>query len=125
MKRLIPVVAALALLAPVGVAEAGHKPNQYCSQTGDICLSSAKVDGRRVLRIGLIERYFDRYRLCVLAPDDSRECHNYRIERQGRAYGDNVNWRNNFSYHRRGAYTVIWKSLPDNSQVGRRLGFHV
>lgn len=125
MKKLVLLVAAASLLVPAGVAQASHRPKTYCSPSGDICMSTKMVDGKRVLRIGLIEKYFDRYRLCVIAPDGTRECHNFRIERQGRAYGDSVNWRNNFDPRGRGAYTVIWKSLPDGSRVGKRLGFHV
>ncbi|MGH2807789.1 MAG: hypothetical protein ACRDKT_11000 [Actinomycetota bacterium] len=125
MKRIVVIVAALALLVPAGAARASHRPNQYCSSTGDICMSTRLVDGKRVLRIGIFEKYFGRYRLCVVAPDETRECHNFRIRRLGPVYGDNVNWRNNFDPRGRGEYTVIWKSLPDRTRVGRRLGFHI
>ena len=80
----------------------------------------------RKLKISLTAEHFNRYRLCVTAPNGNTECHNYRLEEGERgSFSDSVRWRTNFSIHKPGAYTAVWKSLPDNTRVAKRLGFHV
>ena len=75
MKRIVLLALTVVLVALPLRAEAHHRPTSYCSSTGDICQSTTKVNGIRRLRIALFAKYFDRYRLCVRAPDGSRECH--------------------------------------------------
>ncbi|MFN2390311.1 MAG: hypothetical protein ABR575_12010 [Actinomycetota bacterium] len=115
-------LAALALLA-ASPATAGHRPNAYCSPSGDVCQSTAKVDGVRKLRITLAAEYFTRYRLCVTGPNDARTCKTFRIEQRGPVFGDSVRWSTNFPNEGRGAYDVVWKMLS-GERIGRRLGFH-
>jgi hypothetical protein len=103
-------------------ASANHRPNTYCSDSGDICQSTAKVEGVRKLQITLAAKYFDHYKLCVVAPDDSRTCHGYDIQKRGDFFGDVVRWDTNFPDEGPGAYTVIWKTGGD--RVGHKLGFH-
>ena len=121
----ISISIALALvpaLLPVAV-QANHRPNLYCSESGDVCLTTAKDDGVRKLRIGLAAKYFQRYRLCVVAPNDSRTCKSFDIERHGDVYGDSVRWSRHFPNEGSGAYTVIWKNSGE--RIGKKLGFHV
>jgi hypothetical protein len=71
MRRIVTLtlMATLLLLALPRAAEAHHLPNSYCSSTGDICQSVRRVNGIRMLRISLAAKYFNRYTLCVKAPD--------------------------------------------------------
>ena len=120
---LIATLTAASVLALAPVASANHRPNTYCSDTGDICQSTAKVDGVRKLQITLAAKYFDYYKLCVITPNDTMTCHRYAIERRGDFFGDVVRWDTHFPEAGPGAYTVIWKVSGD--RVGHRLGFHV
>ena len=120
-KILIAAVSSAVLLSPLP-ASASHRPQNYCSESGDVCQSTRKVDGVRKLRITLAAEYFSRYRLCVKAPDGATTCKGFRIEESGSSYGDSVRWRKHFPDGGSGAYTVTWKS--GGSRVGARLGFH-
>jgi hypothetical protein len=120
-KILVTAIAGAVLLAPLP-AGASHRPQSACSESGDVCQSTRKVDGVRKLRITLAAEYFTRYRLCVKAPDGSNTCKGFRIEEQGSQYGDSVTWRKHFPNAGAGEYTVTWKS--GGSRIGRRLGFH-
>ena len=125
MRRIVTLTltASLLLLALPRAAEAHHLPNSYCSPTGDICQSTRKVDGIRRLRISLFAKYFDRYKLCVRAPDGTRACHRFYIHLQGVTFGSSIRWRRHFPNKGPGPYVVIWSS--GGHQVGKRLGFHV
>jgi hypothetical protein len=115
----------VALMVPIAQnAEAHHRPNSYCSSTGDICQTTAKFNGIRKLKISLAAKYFSHYDLCVVTPDGTRTCHTYDIERQGDFFGDTVRWDTHFPDGGRGPYTVIWK-MTSGDRVGRKLGFHV
>jgi hypothetical protein len=121
--RRFAVLASLAVLMSLPIpAGAHHRPNNHCSPSGDVCLSTRKVDGIRWLRIGLAARYFDRYTLCVRAPDGSRECHRFRITDQGATFGSSIRWGRHFPLKGAGAYAVSWST--GGHRVGRILGFH-
>jgi hypothetical protein len=105
-------------------ARAHHRPNTYCSETGDICQSAAKVDGIRKFRLTLAAKYFDRYDLCVIGPGDSKTCKTFRVKKQGSFYGDTVRWDTNFPDEGSGAYDVVWK-MTSGDRFGKKLGFHV
>ncbi len=123
MRKLIALVTVLGILMPVSTAHADHKPKSYCSESGDVCLTSRRVSGVVRLNIGLAAKYFSRYRLCVIAPDDSRDCIKRRITDQGRSYGDSVKWARYFPDKGEGAYKVIWRQ--GGNRLGKVLGFHV
>ena len=122
MRRIVLLALTLVLVALPMKAEAFHRPTSYCSSTGDICQSTTKVNGIRRLRITLFAKYFDRYRLCVRAPDGSRACHGFEIRPQGSNFGSSVRWGLNFPHKGPGAYVVTW--WTGGNQVGRTLGFH-
>ena len=121
----ILVITTSVLSAVPVTASAHHRPTVYCSRSGDLCQSTRKVDGVRVLRITLAARYFRRYELCVTDPDDDRSCATFRIHKRGSVFGSSVRWKRHFPRSGPGAYDVRWRMLPDRQRVGRTLGFHV
>jgi hypothetical protein len=122
MRRIVILTLTIAVFALPLRADAHHRPNTYCSPSGDICQNTRLVDGIRKLRISLFAKYFDRYRLCVLAPDDTRACRSFEIRDQGATFGSSVRWARFFPNKGAGAYTVVWRT--GGHQVGMRLGFH-
>ena len=122
----ISVVALLAgalLLGTLPAAQASHEPNEYCSESGDVCLSTNRVDGVRKLRIVLAAKYFDSYKLCVTGPNGERTCDRFEIEKfKGGVYGDKVRWSRFFPDEGSGAYDVVWRQ--GGKQLGETLGFH-
>ncbi|HTG46173.1 MAG TPA: hypothetical protein VK646_00780 [Actinomycetota bacterium] len=114
-------VTGLLLAAPME-ASASHRPNTYCSVTGDICQSTARVHGVRMLRVSLAAKFFSRYTLCVTAPDRTTTCRNFKIHSTGITFGSSIVWKNHFPRKGPGAYTVVWKS--GGARVGHVLGFH-
>ena len=124
MRKILLVVAAGALVvAAAPTARADHRPNEYCSESGDICQSTAKIDGVRRLTVALAAKYFNRYKLCVIPPAGAQTCKTFRIEKQGPVYGDSVRWKNRFPDEGSGAYTVVWKMMSGD-RFGKKLGFH-
>jgi hypothetical protein len=113
----------LILVWIVPTALASHKPTDYCSPSGDICLSTKKVDGVRKLRFSEVQRYYSSFTLCVKAPDGTRECHDFDVRRSDSSFGKSVVWRDHYDARGPGAYTVVWKS--DGSVIGRKMGFHI
>jgi hypothetical protein len=121
MRRIVTLTLSVLLLAPQA-AEAHHLPSTYCSPTGDICQSTRKVDGIRLLRISLFAKYFDRYKLCVRAPDGTATCRRFEIRDLGTTFGSSIRWRRQFPNKGPGPYVVTWYS--GGHRVGERLGFH-
>lgn len=124
MKAIIFVALVSALSLVAVPAEAGHAPNSYCSESGDVCASAREVDGKRLLRIVTAAKYFETYKVCVTAPDNSRTCRNGMMRDKD---GDGVwtgstNWAERFPNEGPGAYSVRWSSGGYRSP---RLGFHV
>lgn len=112
------------LTAPIAPGHAHHRPNFYCSESGDVCQSTRKVEGVRKLSLVMAEEYFERYRLCVTGPTRDRSCKRFTVgDAGGDYYGGEVRWRSHFPHQGRGAYTVVWRVNGD--RIGRRLGFHV
>lgn len=105
-------------------SQAHHRPQVYCSESGDLCQTTGKVDGVRRLQIRTFAKYFGRYRLCVNAPDDSRKCKRFRMhETDSGSWASSIRWRRHFPNKGDGAYTVTWRSK--GTRIGPRLGFHV
>lgn len=131
LTRMIAVTAMAAALLVVmrPAAQAHHAPNLWCSESGDMCQSTRKVEGARKLSITMAERYFGRYVLCVLDPMETETCVDFRIrELDSGLFGDTVRWRRHFPQHGEGGHTVKWFRVPDygppTERVGEKLGFH-
>lgn len=123
MRKALVALVAAAVVAVALPASADHRPNTYCSESGDICLSTKKIDGVRKFRLGMAAKYFDSYKLCVIGPNGEKTCHNYEVQKiEGGVYGDVVRWKGNFPNEGSGAYDVVWKQ--GGSRLGDRLGFH-
>lgn len=119
----LAVLSAILMVGTVPAAQASHEPNEYCSESGDVCLSTTRVDGVRKLRIVLAAKYFDSYKLCVTGPNGDRSCDRFEIEKfKGGVYGDKVRWSKFFPDEGSGAYTAVWRQ--GGSQLGDTLGFH-
>lgn len=123
-KQVVAVIGLLILVVPAQPAAAGHHASSYCSPTGDLCQSVTRVNGALTMRITLAAVYFSRYRLCVVPRGTSFTCRIFRIRNQNGIYGSSVRWRRNFPDEGRGAYDVVWRSMPGGSRIGRVLGFH-
>ncbi len=124
--RMVVVTAVAAVLVALvpAPARAYHRPNLYCSESGDLCQSTRKVDGVRKLRIVLAGRYFSSFHLCVRSPDGTEWCAPYRIrERANGTFGRTADWFKQWGGRQQGSYTVSW--WVDGSRLGWRLGFHV
>jgi hypothetical protein len=126
MRKLTIVALAIAVSAtvlPAGSAGASHFPHTRCDPSGDSCVSVKKIDGVRILRLGLLFRYFPRHDVCVKGPADERTCHTYRTRRlHGGTWGSSIDWRANYPFEGDGIYKVSWR--VDGSSIGA-LKFHV
>lgn len=124
MRSIVVGVLVSGLLIFGAPAQADHAPNGWCSESGDVCASTRRVDGRRMLRIATAANYFDTYTVCVTAPNGSRSCENGRM-RDGNDDGiwtGRMAWAKHFPHQGKGAYSVKWRS---GSFRSARLGFHV
>lgn len=123
-----PTIVVLALVVsatvlPVGVAGANHFPHTRCDPSGDSCVSVKKINGVRMLRLGLLFRYFPRHDVCVKGPDGGRTCHTYRTRKlPSGLWGSSIDWREHFPFQGRGTYRVVWRA--QGHAVGF-LKFHV
>lgn len=105
-------------------ADAHHRPNLYCSGSGDLCQSTRRVDGKRTLGLLLAAKYFRVFHVCVTDPDGLESCVPFRVRNHGGGtFGRDVKWRRHFPPGGPGAYTVEW--MVDGDRIGRVLGFHV
>jgi hypothetical protein len=123
-------ICALSLLPATlfpSVASADHLPMDWCSPSGRLCLDTHEAQGERKLRIGLRERHFRHYHLCVTAPDDTKVCKRSDIKPVNRLgngeWGDSIIWSRKFPNKGPGEYKVRWKH--DHRTLGPPLGFHV
>ncbi len=124
MRTLTLCLAAALVVTLAPPAGAGHRPNQHCSESGDVCVSAKRVDGVRRLRIGMAAKYFAHYNLCVRGPEGGRkDCKAFEIsKRDDGTYGDSVRWGRHFENEGQGAYTVTWEA---DGYQSPQLGFHV
>lgn len=124
LRVVVVTAAAASLLLVTQPAVAHHRPNFYCSDSGDLCHATRKVDGVRKLGILMAAKYFRVFHLCVIDPVGFESCVPFRIRDHGDGtFGRDVKWRRYFPYGGTGAYTVSW--WVGNDRIGRRLGFHV
>jgi hypothetical protein len=67
------VAASLVALVPPP-AGAHHLPTSCCSESGDLCQSTRRLDGVRKLGVLLAAKYFRVFHLCVTDPDGYASC---------------------------------------------------
>jgi hypothetical protein len=79
--------------------------------------------GQRKLRVTTNGHPFSRYKLCVTAPDKSRVCKKFEMQKFGEYYTSTVYWAESYPNKGAGAYTVRW--MKRGALLGRALGFHV
>lgn len=123
-RMIVVTVASAALIAAATPpAEAHHRPNLYCSESGDICQSTRKTDGVRKLSIVMAAKYLDSFKLCVRSA--ITVCERFRVRSLDNAlYGRRVNWKRHFPvFTEHSTHTVWWRA--GGTRIGRRLGFHV
>ena len=123
MKALVLALSVGALSLIPATSQAGHAPNSYCSESGDVCASARKIDGKRLLKIATAAEYFETYKVCVTAPDDSKVCRRGTM-RDGDGDGifvGKMSWAKRFPNKGPGAYSVRWTA--DGFRTDR-LGFH-
>lgn len=125
LRMIFATVAAVALVVSVAPgAGAHHRPNVYCSESGDMCQSTGKVNNVRRLQIRTLYDYFLTYRVCVKPPYADATCKRFRMhETENASWASSIRWRRHFPMMGAGAYTVTWRA--NGSRIGRRLGFHV
>ena len=102
---MIAVLLAVAALAPSADAPVAS----YCSRSGDLCYGIARRDGAVVFKLDTFARYFNRYTLCVRAPDARTRCGSFPIFRRGTLYGSTVRWARNYPNAGPGVYRVSWR----------------
>jgi hypothetical protein len=127
MKRPVVVVALCAALL-VGLcangAVANHRPNSFCSQTGDFCQSTTRNNnGVRILQFrSFVHR--GRVKVCVKPPTGARTCveDRFRDGNGDQVFVTRLRWSTNFPNEGPGAYTVVWRQ--NGAKIGKKLGFH-
>lgn len=127
MKRVVVVVSCCATLALglfSGAAFANHRPNSFCSQTGDFCQSTTQ--NRNRVRVLQFRSFAHRgpVRVCVKPPTSARTCvkDRFRDGNDDGVFVTRLRWSTNFPHEGPGAYTVEWRQ--NGSKTGKRLGFH-
>ncbi|MGH2775273.1 MAG: hypothetical protein ACRDJT_07565 [Actinomycetota bacterium] len=116
--------AALVLGMLPGAALANHRPNSFCSRSGDFCQSTTK--NRNKARVLQFRSFAHRgeVRVCVKAPTGARTCvdDRFRDRNDDGVFVTRMKWTTNFPNEGPGAYTVAWRQ--EGSRTGKRLGFH-
>jgi hypothetical protein len=125
---LAAVVCAAGLVGVTALpADANHRPNSYCSPTGDFCYGALKINGVRKLKIDSFVD-FGKYQLCVRKQGGPpKECHRYTlIPKSGGTVGDTVDWAANFPNLGSGAYLARWSDTGGGfvTPLGPKVGFH-
>ena len=124
MRRVLCAVAvatvALGGLNPGAALGAQDPVDSYCSTTGDLCLAVTIRDQRVKFEISTFS-FKGPYRVCVKDPGD-KECHRFKLNRDGDLYSDRVDWGRRFD-SAPGRYKVIWKKSGD--RLGEALRFDV
>ena len=115
-------LALVAGLAPSALAQ--HRPNWFCSTSGDYC-QYAKKNGKGI-RFLVFRSFAHRgeVKVCVRAPDGTRSCINDRFTdaNDDSLFVTRLRWNTNFPNQGPGDYSVRWKQ--DGARTGKILGFH-
>ena len=119
------LVCSLALFAGLTpTAVASHRPNSFCSESGDFCQFATK--NRKGIRYIEFRSFVHRGKVkaCVNAPDETRSCvkDRFRDGNDDGVFVSRLRWSTNFPNKGPGSYTVRWRQ--NGARIGRVLGFH-
>jgi hypothetical protein len=117
--RSVVALAAAALAAVLLAAPAAAK-DRYCSPSGDVCTSVAKLKGVRYLRVGTFS-FTGRVRICVKDPTAVRVCQSFKLRKAGPIYQSKVLWKRNYPNRGAGAYQVTF--FYGSTRLGPALSF--
>jgi hypothetical protein len=122
------VIASLGAALIIGLLPSGalanHRPNSFCSQSGDFCQSTTKNRNRvRVLQFRSFA-HRGKVNVCVKAPTNAKTCvrDRFRDGNDDSVFVTRLRWSTNFPNEGPGAYTVVWRQ--NGARTGKRLGFH-
>lgn len=120
------VVAGFSILVSSPV-RADHAPNRRCTDSGNICLSTQKVDGVRRLRLWMEDKKFDRFAIRLRGPNGAIMNRAFDVNRKNGRWVRSVRWRSYWPWWGEGAYWVRWHRI-NHGEMGRQilpyLGFH-
>ena len=117
--RSVVALAAAAFAAVLLAAPAAAK-NHYCSPSGDVCTSVARLKGVRYLRVGTFS-FTGRVRICVKDPTGVRVCRSFKLRKVGPIYQAKVLWKQNYPNRGAGAYRVTF--FYGSTRLGPALSF--
>ncbi len=121
MKRVLVLAVLIVGLMPLS-AQAHHKKNNWCSETGDYCTSAREVDDTRKLQVRSFV-HTGKVKICVTAPDDSKVCKRAKLRKNRHdIYVASKNWNRVFPDGGHGKYEVVFRWRGD--KLGPTLGFH-
>jgi hypothetical protein len=112
-------VVVLAALTAASVASAARS---YCSPSGDVCTSVAKLKGVRYLRVGTFS-FTGRVKICVKDPTAARVCHSFKLRKAGPLFQAKVLWKRNFPNRGAGTYRVTF--FYGTAKLGPALSFRI
>lgn len=119
---LVCVLALCVGFAPAAVAK--HRPNSFCSESGDYCQFATK--NRQGIRYIEFRSFVHRGKVnvCVRAPDKTRSCVRDRFSdgNDDGVFVSELRWSTNFPNKGSGRYTVRWRQ--NGARTGKILGFH-
>ena len=115
----VPLTILAVLLCAPAVATAR---TTYCSPSGDLCYGALDKGSMVSLRLTLMAGYFTRYRLCVTAPDGTRDCRRFRLHRiEHGMYDSKIRWARHFPRRGPGRYHARWRYA--GGVLGPRVSF--
>ena len=102
------VLLGLLLVLPAAPASAVRR---HCSVTGDVCYGAFGTGATVRLRVTLAANLFQRYTLCVRAPDGARTCHRFRTHAAAHGlFQSTVRWSAHFPNRGPGRYRATWNA---------------
>jgi len=120
-RRLLLALTVASVLASAAPAAA---VTRHCSASGDVCYGAFGAGHATKLKITLAAKYFNRYTLCVRAPNGTRNCRQFGIFSIGNGlFGSTVTWAAHFPAHGPGVYTATYRY--GGATVAPSLTFHV
>ena len=122
MKRIAAMAGVVGLMGALAVGATSASAavvDEYCSESGDVCLSVQKKQGAVYLRIATFS-FRGEYDLCVKQVGGQRICNPFRLKKDGPIYKDRVRWERHFVAGP-GSYKATWRL--GGSRIGPALKF--